>query len=68
MSKKQTVKTKGIKNARKTLQKDEALAVCAEVLHELLLEGINTLTLTTVDDETIKVHIVPQRPVEKKKH
>lgn len=42
----------------KELSEDQALSVCAEVLHDLYLKGKNVLMLTTDDDEVLKVNIV----------
>lgn len=50
----------------KELTDDEALVVTVEVIYKLLLEGINTITLTTVNDETIKVHITKLTEIETK--
>lgn len=58
MSKIKSIKTLNTDDIRSKMSDEEALSVTAEVLHGLLLKSINTLMLTTEEDEEIKVHIV----------
>ena len=61
-TKKKSIKTRivtGVELGTQELPSEKAISDTAEVLHALLISGINMMTLTTVDDELIRVRITP---------